>query len=337
MRSWQLLLASALFSFAGFCWIFVVLAWKYAWLLQFLAFATTALLLFASSAACFAAFVVRMGLHCQDGLLHFMPAPVVALFDHSVFELLHLANRRIVLPLFDWLRLILLVGFELNEEDRRQILNEMNREFREDVFQRPALRVLPVVVQQVLLGRHWQPAPEARNVDSELAPTGDQQFGDALEEVTEDDELTAIEEKVGELSALNESPKRQLRERHNSIDQLQNILRRAEAASRASVDSCIVQKVLTEKLSDQAAYVIKGTATHQYEEWVPLVAGNVSLVCQRVSERIITPPERIVLRVPWEVARINLKVAGVVWNTFFGAREPVESSEEPLADVKKEE
>jgi len=273
-----------------------------------------------------------------------MPKILVDSLNNSIFELLHLANRLIILPLFDWLRLILLVGFELNEDDRKEILNEMNREFREDVFQRPALRALPICFQQVLLGRNWRPAPlEKRKSEryfdgvpeDELNMPSRTPSGSVADEykLVFRDEKEVLDKRVEieDDSSTPPSRRRRPRERNNSIDQLQSILRRAEDASRTNMESTVMQRVLSEKLSDQAAYVFRRSVAREYLTEYDAVSPFVG----QAYEAITTPPDRLTLRVPWEVARINIKVATLVWGAVFGTRAP--PAEVPTLDVIKEE
>eukprot|EP00927_Polykrikos_kofoidii_P046688 TRINITY_DN40842_c0_g1_i1.p1 TRINITY_DN40842_c0_g1~~TRINITY_DN40842_c0_g1_i1.p1 ORF type:complete len:388 (-),score=58.50 TRINITY_DN40842_c0_g1_i1:232-1395(-) len=137
-----LLAVGAAFGVYGAAWICLDLVRAFPWLVPV-----------AVSLACVCLhFFWRMR---RDGLLSMVPA-VDAAFQQSFAALIREIADRVAIHASDLVRLALLVSCELNEEQDRDLLEEMSNSFRTTAFRRPALGLLPLAVQRVFLGeRRW--------------------------------------------------------------------------------------------------------------------------------------------------------------------------------------
>lgn len=145
-----LLLLAALLALASGAWAFALACRAQPWLL-----------LLAASWACFV-------LHCgvalaKGGLVGLVPGSAAAaeLLRLPTFDLMHQAADLVKRYGSKWVRLILLTCVELDTKQRAEILAELDSEFRELVFQRPALEMLPGWARQLLLGPSPSKAPAA--------------------------------------------------------------------------------------------------------------------------------------------------------------------------------
>jgi len=313
----SLLFASFAFALLGLCWVFTVLYWKYLWVLQLMGFFFITCAIFGLALCCWTMLILQVLYRYrgaiwhlisgtaaaipEEGLLHLFPAAVISQLNRPVFELLSLANSTFVLPLYNWMRLALLVLFDLSEEDRARLMSEMTREFRKTAFQRPAILALPEVVQWLLLGKKCEPiASTDEGDDADDVPAGLREFADAAYHP----------------------------HRVDSIEQIQALIRAAEEAPHSSRESSILQNILTEKCSGQAAIFMKQTAVSSYDAQLgDVVQGTVDKL-NTIKESITTPPKRWTLRVPWEVARLSLK--GASYFLFDGESFPETQSTKQL-------
>ncbi|CAE8690414.1 unnamed protein product, partial [Polarella glacialis] len=120
--------------------------------LHFLFFALPAAALFGAAGLCTTWYILQTLHEYPGGLLELMPSTVGRLLNLSPFELLDVLNTTIVMPMYDCIRVFLLVAVDLEEQEREEILLEMSPQFRQNVFQRSVLQLLPRFLQGFLLG-----------------------------------------------------------------------------------------------------------------------------------------------------------------------------------------
>lgn len=136
-------------------WPLVVAGWSMiimggAWFTFALIMAHPWLLLFAGGLTCFALHALVEFRH--EGLLPVLPKETEEVLQKPAFELLRDALVVFNKVVADWVRLGLLAGAELDDAEFRQILSELDSQFRRDVFQQPAIHMLPCWAKSLLLG-----------------------------------------------------------------------------------------------------------------------------------------------------------------------------------------
>merc|ERR1712048_9015 len=124
---------------------------------------------------------------------------------------------------------------------------------------------------------------------------------------------------VQRLDATNHSAGRT---RPCSVEQIQSLLRASEGATQSSQESSVLQKILTEKISDQYANLMKQTAVCTYDSQLSDVVQATQQKLANIHDTITTPPKRLALRVPWEVARLSIKASSVVASSVFQPETP---------------
>jgi hypothetical protein len=307
------LLCSAAFASAGCLWVFLVLFWQYRWLLKAFVFCTCTSIIFGLAFACLLlslacitiqqrdkifAVIARTihGIVPEDGLLQLLPPSTSTILNRTMFELLHLLNSTLVIPLCNWLRLILLVTADLRETEREHLLSEMDREFRQDAFRRPAYRMLPDVAQRILIGEKWKPCPaineedDARYVHMATSPS-------IIDDVDDEE--------------CNEDTQHMPR-RRSSVDGLQTLIRNASAANgeNSSLRSPVMKRIIQQRMADQTLGFYTQGAISLYESQLSGVVEQTMVRINDVKEAVTTPPERWTLWIPWEITRRSLNLSG---------------------------
>eukprot|EP00929_Paragymnodinium_shiwhaense_P064900 TRINITY_DN32591_c0_g1_i1.p1 TRINITY_DN32591_c0_g1~~TRINITY_DN32591_c0_g1_i1.p1 ORF type:complete len:392 (-),score=65.36 TRINITY_DN32591_c0_g1_i1:121-1296(-) len=327
-----LLLASFGFASLGFGWVFIVVCFHYPEIAKLLFFMGSAAFLFSLSFGLFALFVVNTlydyGLGA--GLLQHLPERFSQQLQRPPFELLRDAHEFILLPIFAWVRVVVLVAAELDDADRATILGELDEEFRKDVFRRPAVRMLPSFVQRFLLGKNWKPrqkkaaanqskpvedsglqTPQERTHSSPPSSVGPPPDG-LLDEMIQ----AARQRQVSD--AVSDATDENVMSHARSVDELLQMLRCAEGAARKSKQSSILQRILTEKITDNATMAMRHTAA-------PALHG-VQRQIDRFQEALEKPPERIILRLPWRVTKFYVDSCSAVVNWAFDSAGPESGS-----------
>ncbi|CAE8742726.1 unnamed protein product [Polarella glacialis] len=319
------LAGSVIFTLLGLSWLLLALAWQYPWVLQFLFFALPAAALFGAAGLC-TTWCILQALHeYPGGILELMPSTLPRLLNLSPFELLDVLNTAIVMPMYDCIRVFLFVAVDLEEEEREEILREMSPQFRQNVFQRSVLQLLSRFLQGLLLGaRRSSPSPAGE----ERALLSQEQEPEKPPLATEEHSSAEAREEESKRG----SGRRRLAARSQSVDNLMVIIRSAEGASRRTKESHVVQKILAQKVSDSALWFSWQSARAQYDEHL---GDFVDSTVSSLAAKITTPPDHLLLRVPWHVARLQLRVASSVVSVFAGRRDT--SMEVPFAvrDQKK--
>ncbi|CAE8616902.1 unnamed protein product, partial [Polarella glacialis] len=338
------LVGSLVFTLLGVSWLLLVLAWQYPWVLHFLFFALPAAALFGAAGLCTTWYILQTLHEYPGGLLELMPSTVGRLLNLSPFELLDVLNTTIVMPMYDCIRVFLLVAVDLEEQEREEILLEMSPQFRQNVFQRSVLQLLPRFLQGFLLGtRRSPPSPEGAPASqdqeerqSETPPFAKEEriFNTARSAACPEENRSgdSSAEAREEASKFPPTGRRRLAQRSQSVDNLMDIIRSAEGASRRTKESYVVQKILAQKVSDSALWFSWQSARAQYEEHLGDFVGNT---VTSIAAKVTTPPESLLLRLPWHVVRLQLRVASSVVSVFAGGRDT--STEVPLSvsDQKK--
>lgn len=153
----SLLVVSLLLAFLGYIWVVGVLLWQYPWLLQVLLFTSVATLLFGGSFLCLIFYLIRM--RHEQGLMQLLPPAAAEVLDLSIFEIVEVVNRQVMRPLYDAIRVLLLINADLDKKTRREILEEMSPEFRRRVFRCSLARLLSTPIQKVALAKISKLAP----------------------------------------------------------------------------------------------------------------------------------------------------------------------------------
>eukprot|EP00927_Polykrikos_kofoidii_P038745 TRINITY_DN33170_c0_g1_i1.p1 TRINITY_DN33170_c0_g1~~TRINITY_DN33170_c0_g1_i1.p1 ORF type:complete len:348 (+),score=72.46 TRINITY_DN33170_c0_g1_i1:181-1224(+) len=312
-----LLMASAFLAMASTGWVCFLLFEYCPWLAKLIFIATVTIALFAGSAVCFLLYVLQ----------------VFQLLNCSIFELLHSANVTVMLPIYNWMRVALLVFAALEEKDREQIVRELDGDFRRTVFQRPIFEFLPPFLQcgfvkHARTSKQETPSHNDRGI-AVLAHVAKVQ----QDESRLDGSSTMLSCERGvdvppaaAASCIDEGASSPTLTRRRSVSDVLQLIRDAEGATRETMDSSVLQRVLAEKFVDQAAAVIRQGATHQYDTQMGTTVHDTVEAIKTLREKVTTPPNRILLRVPWEMARISLGITTSAWG-YLLASTPQEQQE----------
>lgn len=293
----SLLVASMAFALLGSCWMMVVLAWQYPWLLHLLFFVASTLSFFALAAACLLLYFIQMAYESDDGALQLLPQTVGKLLNDSPFEIVEKLSRAIMRPLYDWIRVLLLVNLELDEDTRKEILEEMSPEFRRRVFQYSVGQLLPKRLQRFVLGRNYNQARTPQNLQDLFEATN------------------APQNYKGEIRVRGKSLSRS-----QSLNDLLAFLKTVDNSQASLKQSSVIEKILASKVADGAIWTMSQGAVHQYESHL---SGRVRTFLENVSKK----PENRLLRVPWAVVNWELTAARTVLRTMVSLFR--EAEEEP--------
>eukprot|EP00434_Breviolum_minutum_P001233 symbB.v1.2.001079.t1/scaffold33.1/size517934/31 len=241
-------------------------------LLQLLLFTSVAVALFGGSFVCFGFYLLR--LKDEKGAMQLLPPAAAQVLDLSIFEIAEVVNRVVMRPFYDCIRVVLLINADLDENTRKEILEEMSPEFRRRVFQCSLASLLPIHLQKLALGKDFQASTDNKATMQDLFGSGDKMaFGE-------------------------DSPVR----RHRSLTDLLEFMRSVEGSSEKSRQSSVLQKILASKVSDGALWTMSQGAVHQYES-------HLSQRVHHFLDKISKEPERRVLRLPWRVLHWEVTVA----------------------------
>ena len=183
-------------------------------LLQLLLFTSVAVALFGGSFVCFGFYLLR--LKHEKGAMQFLPPGAAQVLDLSIFEIAEVVNRVVMRPFYDCIRVVLLINADLDENTRKEILEEMSPEFRRRVFQCSVASLLPIHLQKLALGKDFQASTDNKATMQDLFGSGDKMA-------------------IGE-----DSPVR----RHRSLTDLLEFMRSVEGSSEKSRQSSVLQKIL---------------------------------------------------------------------------------------------
>ena len=251
----------------------VVLAWQYPWLLHLLFFVMSTLTFFGLAALCLLLYLVQMAYESERGALQLLPPSAGKTLNLSLFEILEVLSRAIMRPLYDWVRVLLLINLELDEETRKEILEEMSPEFRRRIFQYSVGQLLPKRLQRFILGRSYS---ESR------AP------GDLHELFESNAQRLSTERGDKDFRVRGRSLSRS-----QSLTDLLAFLRTVDnSQASASKQSSVIEKILASKVADGAIWTMSQGAVHQYESHL---SSRVRTFLENVSKQ----PENRLLRAPW--------------------------------------
>jgi len=179
-----------------------------------------------------------------DGLLGILPEAVKLKLRKPLFEILHPVVVEITLLLCNLGRLVMLLLFDLSEQQRKELLEGLDPKFRYNVFQRPVVGILPWPVQRVLLGR---PSREEQP-DSPRGFSTQKAKGVGEETCSMP---STMETDVEPSEASFDSGCR----RSKSFDEVMSLFKSVEEAARGPQQrgSAALQWILTEKVAGTAA------------------------------------------------------------------------------------
>ncbi|CAJ1404390.1 unnamed protein product [Effrenium voratum] len=230
-------------------------------------------------------------------LAQFWPKDLMAKAEEglnlSIFELVEILNRIIMRPLYDAVRVLLLINADLDEGTRKEILEEMSPAFRRRVFQCSVAQLLPHRIQKLI----YKDTPKSCTDKATMQDI----FGDKTE----------IDPNSPPASS------RLARSRSRSLTDLLDFMRTTEVASQKTRQSSVVQKILASKVSDGAIWTMSQGAVHQYES-------HLSQRVHNLVERINKEPETRLLRLPWRILRWEANMAASVLTSmvsYFAAPE----------------
>jgi hypothetical protein len=182
----------------------------------------------------------------SHGLLAFLPAWAETALRQPVFELVRAGAALVVLAGGNVVRMLLLALGDLDEEQQRQVLEELSDDYRRMCFRQPSLELLPDRLQQIIVGTHeW----EHRSVDSEdtvLEASMLQRGQVALSRQVSSSSAGSQQSRVGEL-----------------LDQLRNAENAARHRRVEIPQIPLLKKVLNEKISDFAVDALRHGSRRQ--------------------------------------------------------------------------
>mmetsp|Transcript_21181 Transcript_21181/g.39825 ORF Transcript_21181/g.39825 Transcript_21181/m.39825 type:complete len:302 (+) Transcript_21181:105-1010(+) len=297
----SLLLASVVFALLGSCWMMVVLAWQYPWLLHLLFFMVSTMSFFGLAGLCLVLYFIQLAYESDKGALQLLPPAAGQTLSLSIFEIVEVVSSAIMRPLYDCIRVLLLVNVDLDEETRKEILEEMSPEFRRRVFQQSLGQLLPRRLQRIVMGR-VSDKPPVINFDPAQNAQASSQLGEREKE-----------RKVRSLS------------RSQSLADLLEFLRTVDGSHASSRQSSVVQKILASKMADGAIWTMSQGAVHQYES-------HLSQRVRTFLENVSKEPENRLLRVPWQIVNWELSAARSV---LRGMVSLFDSPQENVANKKE--
>ena len=267
----SLLVASMGFALLGSCWMMVVLAWQYPWLLHLLFFAVSTLSFFGLAALCLLLYFIQMAYESEKGALQLLPPEAGKTLNLSIFEIVEVLSRAIMRPLYDWLRVLLLINLDLDEDTRKEILEEMSPEFRRRIFQYSLGQLLPKRLQRFILGRRYSESKSPGDMQELFGnPTSHREKGEKGEK--------------GEIRVRGRSLSRS-----QSLTDLLAFLKTVD--NSPSKQSSVIEKILASKVADGAIWTMSQGAVHQYESHL---SSRVRTFLENVSKK----PENPLLRAP---------------------------------------
>lgn len=313
----RLLHAGLFFAFTGVLWVCAVLFWHFPWLLRVAFYAHVTMVFFGLALYLIVTDLVRQLRARLKQMSVAQLAPGKAgLLSRPLYEVLVELNVSVMQPIVNFVRLLVLVFYDLRDKDRSMLLEEMSPEFREGVFQKPAVMMFPWWLQRFILGA-GVPPPRA----SDPASFNKEACAEASSRVVPvEDECTAASSSsstIGSSGGSSASTAATLPPVTQSVavDDALQIIKSAEDAaysSRETPDASVVPQILLGRLvfsitSDLARYNVDAFYHGVVKESVKHVA---------------SPPRRFLLRVPWEVVRCTAKVTVFVLRGLLGGATP---------------
>jgi len=276
----------ALTSF-GSAWLSCVLCWNFPWLLPF-----------AGAGGCLALRIMQA--LCCSGFLSLLPVSVTQTLDLPPYVLIQKGVIAILLPLLSWVRLVLLATVQLDEEQRELILAELDEEFRREAFYRPTITQLPGLVRLVLLGNDGLSKASVALASNSLRP----RWSPTYQNMSDGDSQLSETPRSDVGGSGTSIPRRSL-----STENLLQLLRNTDPSHPASEKKqASLQKMFDEKLVDHAMRTVVNGGLRSYDMLVSPAVQTVAGTIGSAYESVTTPPSRVVMRIPWEVTRLTLKV-----------------------------
>lgn len=262
------LVASASFAGCGFAWVAMLLIQAYPWLLFFGASAWCLLL--------HAAFEVYRG----GGALSLLPPRAQEAARRPIFEFLHTVVADMAHRWAKWMRVVLLATVDLDDAHRVELFEELDEEFKSEIFQRPAVHLLPLWAQLMLLGSRKEMAKSSMELDASNLPR--RRLLKPVVEGSEED-------------GRSETPSSCSRSAAPGVEMVLNFVRRADKAGMCQ-DSAL-QRVVTEKITDVTMTAVKHGGLRQARH------AHIHVKNTRVGEI------GAAWRSPWRMARLAIGLA----------------------------
>jgi len=330
-------------AFLGIVWVCGVLLWHFPWLLRVALYAHVAIVLFGLSFLLIATHVyerLRALIH-QLGVAQFVPC-IVGLLTRPLYQLLVEFNQSTMWePFLNVVRLLLLAFYDLGDTDRTRILEEMTPAFREAVFQRPALLLLPRVLQCFALGvknleeleaslfKMPPPCPcDAAHGDKDIISTAPLVLSPEQDGSCGDSCCNSYDRCASSSGCTAEPPlpTASHQEPSISVDDMLLCMKSAEDAARSlgvCPDPSLVQKILLSRIAyNVTSSVAEYSCDAFYNSVVQGTYVSVSQCGKRAIDRMTSPPHRLLLRVPWEAARFTAKATKFVLHGLITGSTP---------------
>lgn len=194
----------------------------------------------------------------RRGLATCLPARVLRALQEPLFELLGELIRRLAESLANFLRLGLLIAWELTDEQREEVLHEMDPTFRHYIIEQSLASLLPSPLRRLLMGR----AAAAHS----CAPRPNEHVGPTLavpprEAGTWGSSL--VRAAVNTASGSGETRPRITRK--GSADNLLDIVRNIDSVARSSnpgADSSTIKRIMREKMMGKTAMAAEEFVTN---------------------------------------------------------------------------
>lgn len=334
----SLLGASILLAVGGATWVSAVLCWHFPWLLQVAFYVQIAAVLFGSSSVLFVAYL-KAQLR-ELGHLSLLPS-ASDLLRRPLYDVLVEIHDTVMPPVYNIMRLILLVTWNLDDKDRVAILTEMSPTFRRSVFRRSAGSLLPRFLRLTFLGAQseellwreeestvkWERGcSEAFSMTKEL-----EQLEKAwVETETPRTQVWGKERRSSSLATSarspDGSPSRRARSgspvpryRIRRAASIHNVLESIKAKENARLfakDPTMVQKIMLGKLTQHAASASAQVAAYHYDSSL----AGLDAIKKGVVDCVTTRPRHLALRVPWEAARFYVRAGVFIFGGLFSDR-----------------
>lgn len=233
----------------------------------------------------------------RGGIETYFPSFAKKAFRSTIFEIATSGHSTFIVPLLDVARLLILVSTSLTDEEKHKLLKEMPQEFRYAVFEHQLFDVMPEFVQRLLRGRRYKDKE-----DEEAMPI-------VIERRTME-----IQEASRKISAEDEASLGHESRKDSIRDHLEII----EKAERPATYGGVMEEILADKASEMS---VTGTARFMLKS-TEAIHGmklkDLAETWQKLEKNITTQPQSWIRFIPWEIARITLKVGGRLGGRIVG-------------------
>jgi len=265
------------------------------------------------------------------------------LLRRPLYEVLADMKDVVMPPIYNCMRLCMLIMLDLDDNDRVVILKEMCPNFRQNVFQRPVGSLLPFFLRLTFLDAQSEglflhegggPAEGGGAGDSE-APSMTKE-SEQLEELLveeKDTHETHVVEKTNCSSTVSTSantpdgsPSRKAKHgdssethRKTSVEEVLQSIKTIENARLAAKGPTRVQKIMLGKLAGQAASASGQVAAYHCEYHYDTSLAGLHAIKQGVLDFVKSAPRRWALKLPWMVAGIYARAGTFIFDSMLRA------------------